>query len=637
MADPWEQFKRAGTQGATQFSGLGRLAVDPRKLADVAIAAGEMVAAPVRAAADILTNYNPGAENEPLNEDIGRQGFTAGPGALSPGALRAGAGRGAGELGVFGGRGAGTADTAALARAEDMAARGATREEIWSETGWFQGADNKWRFEIDDSASRFRGVPSKVYGDAQAKLPDALEHPQLYAAYPEGKKIAVGLGEPQGRATWNADQYPSGAVRLSEIDAKTNPDSARRLTLHEGQHFIQDVEGFTPGWSANSPLTPGARAAIETEANRLLASIPFHPSVSAKARQAVALHAAEREVRKAQYHMSAGEVEARNVERRADMTPAERHANPPWKTEDVPTAQQIIRESFARNANPQAAGSGPSGKIGPEEVAQMMRELGYENVRVAPAKTGDSTYVSGDPYGNQPRPGSPRPLVRIPADEHIGRPARGSEAGSRFDTGTSPEFRDNAPRQVPADERVTLNQGGEPYADPEALRAALEWRAGGLVRPDQAPRGVRQQPPLDTPAPEPRAGPDNLPGQGRLLASGAAPINAWDTEISREDAGRFSRALASPDDQLVSDTRELTGRVAAAVDEGNPGRFSRQVASVWDQFQRYGPEFEETLRGIDALDPGYHPGERMSDNVVDLRKPRSLWVEMRDQMLGRGF
>lgn len=444
MADPWGQFKRAGTQGATQFSGLGRLAVDPRKLADVAIAAGEMVAAPVRAAADILTNYNPGAENEPLNEDIGRQGFVAGPGALSPGLLRA---AGSGELGVAAGR-----------------------------------------------------LLKRV--DAQKLMREMRE------AGKSDRQIAEALNE-----------------RFAPI-------------LDEGEQVSKG-------------MVIGNRQRTELGA----------------------------------------------------MGGAGRHG----------------------------------GKIAPEDVAQMMRDLGYENVRVAPARTGDSTYVSGDPYGNQPRPGSPRPLVRIPADEHIGRPARGSEAGSRFDTGTSPEFRDSAPRQVPADERVTLNQGGEPYADPEALRAALEWRAGGLVRPDQAPRGVRQQPPLDTPAPEPSAGPDNLPGQGRLLASGAAPINAWDTETNREDAGRFSRALASPDDQLVSDTRELTGRVAVAADEGNPGRFSRQVASVWDQFQRYGPEFEETLRGIDALDPGYHPGERMSDNVVDLRKPRSLWVEMRDQMLGRGF
>jgi len=38
----------------------------------------------------------------------------------------------------------------------------------------------------------------------------------------------------------------------------------------------------------------------------------------------------------------AGDVEARNVVRRMDMTPAERRDTPPWETEDVPRDQQIV-------------------------------------------------------------------------------------------------------------------------------------------------------------------------------------------------------------------------------------------------------------------------------------------------------
>lgn len=40
-------------------------------------------------------------------------------------------------VGIFGGRLAKTADQAALARAEEMAAKGADRRAIWDETGWF--------------------------------------------------------------------------------------------------------------------------------------------------------------------------------------------------------------------------------------------------------------------------------------------------------------------------------------------------------------------------------------------------------------------------------------------------------------------------------------------------------------------
>jgi hypothetical protein len=44
-----------------------------------------------------------------------------------------------------------------------------------------------------------------------------------------------------------------------------------------------------------------------------------------------------------QYKRLAGEVEARNVQARMNMTPAERRAKAPWLTEDVPRSQQIVR------------------------------------------------------------------------------------------------------------------------------------------------------------------------------------------------------------------------------------------------------------------------------------------------------
>lgn len=43
------------------------------------------------------------------------------------------------------------------------------------------------------------------------------------------------------------------------------------------------------------------------------------------------------------YRRHAGEVESRNVQSRMNMTPEERRASPPWLTQDVPDAQQIIR------------------------------------------------------------------------------------------------------------------------------------------------------------------------------------------------------------------------------------------------------------------------------------------------------
>ena len=49
------------------------------------------------------------------------------------------------------------------------------------------------------------------------------------------------------------------------------------------------------------------------------------------------------------YRSLLGEVEARNVQRRLDMSPEERAATPPWETEDVPGNRQIVRFSITRS------------------------------------------------------------------------------------------------------------------------------------------------------------------------------------------------------------------------------------------------------------------------------------------------
>lgn len=67
-----------------------------------------------------------------------------------------------------------------------------------------------------------------------------------------------------------------------------------------------------------------------------------------------------------QYKALAGEVEARNVQARLGMTPAERRGTPPWKTEDVPRSEQIIKYGGAGGAVGLAA-------LSPEEAqAQRM-------------------------------------------------------------------------------------------------------------------------------------------------------------------------------------------------------------------------------------------------------------------------
>lgn len=96
---------------------------------------------------------------------------------------------------TFAGRNAKTADTAALSRAEDMAAKGLPREQIWNDTGWFQGRDGKWRFEIDDSGASVQA------GKGRAYTSPTFSHPGIAAAISaygmDQVQQAMGESEPQ--------------------------------------------------------------------------------------------------------------------------------------------------------------------------------------------------------------------------------------------------------------------------------------------------------------------------------------------------------------------------------------------------------------------------------------------------------
>ena len=91
---------------------------------------------------------------------------------------------------AFAGVNARTADKMKLATAEQMLKGGADSETVRRETGWFKGYDGKWRFEIDDSDARIT-TPHSRY----TKLSAILQHDKLFAAYPELKEIYVTMDD----------------------------------------------------------------------------------------------------------------------------------------------------------------------------------------------------------------------------------------------------------------------------------------------------------------------------------------------------------------------------------------------------------------------------------------------------------
>jgi hypothetical protein len=142
-----------------------------------------------------------------------------------------------------------------LKRALEMHSRDVDEQEIWRETGWLLGRDNKWRFEIPDDLDKIDFAP--LFQDEYhiAKLKDIYDNPQLYKAYPALATRTVQLTnklDDNTRGMLEVVKYQSGMVHASEIKlnqklVESTPDKIKETLVHEVQHAIQEYENFARG------------------------------------------------------------------------------------------------------------------------------------------------------------------------------------------------------------------------------------------------------------------------------------------------------------------------------------------------------------------------------------------------------
>jgi hypothetical protein len=221
---------------------------------------------------------------------------------------------------IFAGPMAKTADHAALAQAKEMAAANAGRDAIHARTGWFQGADGNWRFEISDNQANLGSIYDPigaVYANGKPPgLADvvgfkSLDHPELNAAYDSPGTMTGHYGS---KIEYAGEYNPiTQNIKIKAQDA----DRAKSIALHERQHQIQDTERWASGGDPDMEAQHLFRRPAATQDEH---------------RNAVA-----------NYKRLAGEVEARNTQSRRNMTPEERRITPPWQTQEFPDQEQIIR------------------------------------------------------------------------------------------------------------------------------------------------------------------------------------------------------------------------------------------------------------------------------------------------------
>jgi len=245
-----------------------------------------------------------------------------------------------------------TWDQKAAIKAANMERKGATPQEIWSETGTARGPDKMWRQEISDKASEYdpvsledlRALDNFNYRQNTQPLGGTLEHQELYKAYPELSDMPVHFF-PEEKMQGAYAAYSPKLDKMTLSDA-LSPEKARSSSLHEIQHAIQERERFGVGGNTRdfARMKGEAEAKIDELNQQMIAAVRQMDNPATSTAQKAELKgqydalmsqrnalvpAAQIDPMEAYGHLM-GEAEARLTQRRRDLTPEQRRKNFPF-------------------------------------------------------------------------------------------------------------------------------------------------------------------------------------------------------------------------------------------------------------------------------------------------------------------
>lgn len=332
--------------------------------------------------------------------------------------------------------------------AKEMEEDGKDPSVIRLATGWEKGEDGKWRYEIEDF--NLKDDVIKVLNDEylnksnpqfSEKLEWVLQGNELLKVYPElGKvRLLAYTDKDNDLGSYSSEQK---AIRINTNDL----DKFNSVLLHEIQHAIQHIEGFAQGGNPemfhnkeykvlvskdilplvstieadltktqddlleanNSPVSKLTEIAkkygIPKADNSLVRRIEFKIDKLNKLLNSLTDIDLTPEQRLNAYQRLAGEVEARNVQRRVSMSPEERLNTLLQETEDIPREEQIqILRALNKNEMKKASSSetqvseiASAGFLVPEIGTQTNPEatIDVESLKARAEITGDVPVVS---------------------------------------------------------------------------------------------------------------------------------------------------------------------------------------------------------------------------------------------------
>jgi len=184
-------------------------------------------------------------------------------------------------------------------------------------------------------------------GVAYANLEDVFDHPMLYKAYPEARKIKLGYMPGIAGDKMARGGKVKGADEIWLTDAGLDEDP-RRTLLHEIQHWMQEKEGLQSGGNPRAIQRNVMRAAPKSRENLL--NTVFGPGGEV-------WESTPREMSMAIYPRLSGEYESRMVAQSADLpqevldqVPINKRRALPAPGQDFPEVQieDVLDASIAR-------------------------------------------------------------------------------------------------------------------------------------------------------------------------------------------------------------------------------------------------------------------------------------------------
>jgi len=212
-----------------------------------------------------------------------------------------------GTLGSFAGVRSKTLNKGQLYKAQDLEMSGAHPDDIWTQTGFMRGVDNRWRYEISDKGMELnpkafdttitqgkpdpnptgwgsvggtedvttialRDIKKDFFGKAKnpIKLTEAVTHDELFKAYPELTSIKI---KPMPEHSKSLGMY-SELDNTIYLKDGLDPEYAKSVLAHEIQHAIQGHEGFARGGNQQMFLPrelPTAEVQLQTATKEIFA------------------------------------------------------------------------------------------------------------------------------------------------------------------------------------------------------------------------------------------------------------------------------------------------------------------------------------------------------------------------------